>query len=247
MKKDYSEFLVILDRSGSMQAAASDHEGGLNSFIQDQRKLEGDARITLIQFDSNDPCEVIFDGIHVEKAGNVTLLPRGGTPLLDAVGMGVAHFSKRLESQQEKPDIVVVMVITDGLENSSMEWTKERIKNLIAEKEKLGWKFLYLGANVDAFAEAGAMGISSATAIVYHNDRIGTRNMYANVTSGAVCARLSTQMGQDSAQALSGFDWTAEQRLAAIGKGSCTCIGTPNGDPNCPIHKKEVLLKGGVV
>lgn len=259
--KDYSEFLIILDRSGSMQAAASDHEGGLNSFIQDQQKLDGDVRITLIQFDTNDPCEVVMDGVPAGKAEKVKLLPRGGTPLLDAIGLGVSHFVKRIDSQTEKPDIVVVMIITDGEENSSREWTKERVKSLVAEKEKLGWKFLYLGANVDAFHEAGMYGTQATqtNALNFHNNLVGTRGLYASVASGAICARLTVQNRKGTSSwldqttggalvsavedALSGFNWTEEQKQACIGNGFCTCIGTANGDPKCPIHAKEVQLK----
>lgn len=252
--KDYSEFVIILDRSGSMQQAARDHEGGLNSFVQDQKRLDGDVRLTLIQFDSENPCEVVYDGATIDKVGDVRLIPRGGTPLLDAVGLGVAHVSKRIGAQTAKPDIVVVMVITDGEENSSREWTKARVKQLIADKEKEGWKFLYLGANVDAFAEASGVGFSASTTANFCNNAIGVRNTYAYVSSGAVCARMTVQAVktcggislQDVANATSGFDFTQEQRLASMGQGSCTCIGTPNGDPNCVIHAKEVQMKGNL-
>lgn len=258
MERDYSEFLIILDRSGSMQVAADDHEGGLNSFIKDQQRLEGDVRITLIQFDDTDPCEVVMDGIPAEKAEKVRLIPRGGTPLLDAVGKGVAHFSKRLESLEKKPDIIVVMIITDGQENQSREWTKARIKSLVEQKEKEGWKFLFLGANMDAFHEAGAYGLANQGTMTFANNQSGTQGLYASVTSGALCARTVTQqlklkgptgpMGTlgpagIQSEAYKNFDWTDEQKLAAVGQGSCTCIGTPDGDENCPIHANEVKLK----
>jgi uncharacterized protein YegL len=158
MSKEYMEIVVILDRSGSMMSGRSDHEGGLKSFVEDQKKLGGDVRFTLVQFDHVDPCEVIYDGVPIENVDKIELLPRGGTPLLDAIGRAVAHVDARIGSKT--PDQVLVMIITDGEENESHEWTREKVKALIAEKEKKSWKFLYLGADVDAFHEARSLGIN---------------------------------------------------------------------------------------
>ena len=89
MKQDYTEIVVLLDRSGSMQHGKDDHEGGLMSFVEDQQQLEGDVRFTLIQFDNVEPCEIVYDGVSIAEVDQVKLIPRGGTPLLDAVGRGI--------------------------------------------------------------------------------------------------------------------------------------------------------------
>jgi Mg-chelatase subunit ChlD len=149
------DILVILDRSGSMQDAKSDHEGGLRSFVEDQRSLAGEVRFTLVQFDTTDPCEVVYDRVALDLVTDVTLVPRGGTPLLDAMGLAIAHLKKQ---QALAPAAhTLVMVVTDGEENSSHEWSKAQVKALVDELEKGTGKVLYLGANVDAFAEAGAV------------------------------------------------------------------------------------------
>ncbi len=115
MKQDYTEIVVLLDRSGSMQHGKDDHEGGLMSFVEDQQQLEGNVRFTLIQFDNVEPCEIVYDGVPIADVDQIKLIPRGGTPLLDAVGLTIAHVAERLADT--KPDQVVVMIITDGQEN----------------------------------------------------------------------------------------------------------------------------------
>lgn len=153
--KDVLDLLVILDRSGSMQDARDDHEGGLRSFVKDQCELEGDVRLTLVQFDSQDACEIVFDRVPIREVpvAEIQLIPRGGTPLFDAVGRAVAHVKKF------NPERVVAMIITDGEENSSREWTLPQVKKLVESCEKQNWQFLFLGANIDAFANASAMGV----------------------------------------------------------------------------------------
>jgi len=105
------DLLVILDRSGSMQTGKEDHEGGLRSFVEDQRKLSGDVRFTLVQFDTTNPCEVVYDRAKLEDVTNISLIPRGGTPLEDAIGQSLTHLSKY------SPDEVICMIITDRPEH----------------------------------------------------------------------------------------------------------------------------------
>src|SRR6266404_457567 len=157
----YTDITILLDRSGSMQDAKSDHEGGLNSFVEDQKNLDGDVRFTLIQFDDQDPCEIIYDGVPISEVSKFSLLPRGWTPLLDAVGRSVTHTQERLTKYSLKPDLMIFMIITDGQENASKEFTKERVKSLVGEKEREHWKFLFLGANIDSFATGGDIGMGA--------------------------------------------------------------------------------------
>lgn len=211
--KDNSEFVVILDRSGSMQCAKDDHVGGLRSFVDDQRQLEGNVRFTLIQFDSNDPCEVVYDRTPIEAVGEIDLIPRGGTPLLDAIGQGVAHFKKSLGEQ--KPDQIVVMIITDGHENASREFKRETIKALIQEHENdHGWTFLYLGANVDAFAEAAAIGTSAAFSAGFANNKDGTEAVYRNLSAKAFRSRTALQANATRGEAKAFYEYTDEERKA---------------------------------
>ncbi len=179
---DYTEIVVILDRSGSMQDAKADHEGGLKSFVADQQALPGDVRFTLVQFDSQNPCEIVYDGTPINDVKEIILTPRGGTPLLDAIGLATSHVEKRLKDA--KPDQIIVMVITDGQENSSREWNRERIKSRISELEKREWKFLYLGANVDAFGEAGMLGVARTAAMSFNNANAGAIGAAYAATSG---------------------------------------------------------------
>lgn len=162
---DMIDLLVVLDRSGSMQDKRLDHEGGLKSFIADQRTLDGDVRLTFAQFD--DVYELICDRVPLADVDDakVVLIPRGSTALLDGVGKALAH----LQAAQvaEPSSQTIVMVITDGGENASSEWTRERVKDAVAAAEKKNWTFLFLGANVDAFGEARNLGVSTGTAANY--------------------------------------------------------------------------------
>lgn len=203
---DYSEIVVLLDRSGSMQSAKDDHEGGLRSFVEDQKQLEGDVRFTLVQFDSQGPCEIVYDGVPIAEVGEIKLTPRGGTPLLDAIGLATSHVEKRLDGK--KPDQVIVMVITDGEENSSREWTRERIKGRIEELEKREWKFLYLGANVDAFSEAGGLGIARTSAMNFNAaSPRAIAATYANTSSKLRASRQYAHANKVGGQYLTGVDY----------------------------------------
>lgn len=213
--------LVLLDRSGSMQQARADHEGGLNSFIQDQRDAPGEARLTCVQFDDVDPCDVVVKDTPVEDVPRITLTPRGGTPLLDAIGQSVALFAPTVADG----DDVVMMIITDGQENQSREWTKTRVKTLLEEKQKAGWTVLYLGANVDAFAEAGAIGIRSGTTAFYAVTDAAIGSAYShtssNLRSARVMATEASALGLSAAtrrmRVSTAMNYSTRQRAAMSG------------------------------
>lgn len=183
------DILVILDRSGSMEDAKSDHEGGLKSFVKDQADLDGDVRFTEVQFDSKDPCEILYDRVPIREVGEITLIPRGGTPLLDAIGRAVSH----LEAKQiaEPSDYTVCMIITDGHENASTEWTTARVKARIADLEKKRWKFIFLGADIDAFGEAGQIGMAMGGVASFSNASAASVGATYAVTS----AKMSRSRG----------------------------------------------------
>jgi Mg-chelatase subunit ChlD len=149
--------VFLLDRSGSMESCRDDTIGGFNSFVKDQAALGG--KLTLVQFDH----EIITTYTDMELKDVVpltteTFQPRGSTALLDAIGTIV---------KSQKSENPLVIILTDGQENSSTKFTKAHIKDLIEQKTKDGWTFMYLGANQDAFAEAGAMGIGPACTMNY--------------------------------------------------------------------------------
>ena len=182
-----TNLIVILDRSGSMVSIETDIEGGFNQFMLEQSELDGECYVTLVQFDSVS-IDTVFSDVQVDQVPPLELKPRGMTPLLDAIGRTVAEFDERFEA--DKTDRVMVVIITDGQENWSTEYTLDRIKRIIELHEKDGWKFVYLGANVDAFAEAGSMGIAQNASMGYIADDAGVKAMYSAASAAVSDYRL---------------------------------------------------------
>lgn len=185
MNKNLTDIVMVVDRSGSMQSIREEAEGGLNAFVEDQKKQTGDARLTLVQFDTE--YEFVHDGMPVKDVPKFTLVPRGWTALLDAVGRAVVQTGARLEKlpESDRPGLVVFVVVTDGQENSSKEFKLAKVKEMIEHQQNVyGWKFIYLGANQDSFAEAGKMGFAAA----------GVAD-YTEQTSGKAYAKASNLVG----------------------------------------------------
>lgn len=160
MKEDLTEIVLIVDRSGSMASIKEDAQGGFNEFIEEQKKLEGEARVTLIQFDTE--IDTVYDNVNINEVKEYTLIPRSMTALLDAVGYTISKVGERLSNtpEEEKPSKVMVCIITDGQENSSKEYDRTKIKEMIEhQRTKYSWEFVFIGANVDAFSEAGSLGV----------------------------------------------------------------------------------------
>jgi len=180
--KDKTHIIYIIDRSGSMSGKESDVIGGFNRFIKEQKKLPGKASLTLVQFDHEYGPTSNYNNIHsVGELSKETYQPRGTTALLDAVGRTIDRQGKILSDMKEKdrPNKVIVLIMTDGLENASTDYTKSRIKDMIThQQDKYDWKFVFLGANQDAFAEAGSMGISLSMTTNYTNTSLGIKRMY---------------------------------------------------------------------
>ena len=165
MKDGLSEIVVLLDRSGSMSSIADDVIGGFNAFVEEQKKVAGDAVLTLVQFDGQDPHEVVHDRVNLTEIPPLTddtYRPRGTTPLYDALGWTLDHIGQALEKvpEEERPEVVIFAILTDGLENCSTEYTKDGVfKQVQRQQGKYNWKFIYLGANQDAMIEAANLGI----------------------------------------------------------------------------------------
>lgn len=170
MNPNKCDITVVLDRSGSMVDIAVDMIGGFNQFIREQRDLPGEAFLTLVQFDTR--YEFVYRGIPLKEVHGLALEPRGGTALLDAVGRAIAETGERLRKikTEDRPGKVVFMVITDGQENSSLEFNKSQVQEKIKHQQDVyNWQFVFLGANQDAFAEAGGIGINARNVSNYKN------------------------------------------------------------------------------
>ncbi len=168
MKDDLTDITLMIDRSGSMESIREDAQGGVNAFVREQAQQPGDALLTLVQFDTE--YEFIHKGKRIGKVPTFQLVPRGATALLDAVGRAINETGERLAKMPEadRPGLVVFVIVTDGEENSSHEFTKTQIKDKITHQQTAyNWQFTFLGANQDAFAEAGGMGIDAAGAANY--------------------------------------------------------------------------------
>lgn len=160
MKADLTDITLVVDRSGSMEQVREDAEGGVNTFIAEQGKQPGQALLTLVQFDTE--YEFLHKGLPIQQVPKYELTPRGMTALLDAVGKAINETGQRLAKmpQCDRPGLVIFVVMTDGLENSSKEFSKAQLKQMIQRQQnEYNWHFTFLGANQDAFTEAGEMGI----------------------------------------------------------------------------------------
>lgn len=179
MKKNYTHLVFLRDRSGSMASVKSDVIGGFNEFIAEQKKEPGELTVTSVQFDSIDRYEVLNDFSpldSVQLLNESNYVPRGSTPLNDALGRLINETGNRLAKlhEDQRPEKVMVVVITDGEENSSKEFTTAKIKEMISHQEKqYQWKFIYIGANQDAFAEGGMRGMG--TSLNYISSKLGTK------------------------------------------------------------------------
>ena len=191
MKKDLTEIVFILDRSGSMAGLEDDTIGGFNAMLEKQKQESGEAIISTVLFDNE--CQVLHDRVDVSKLEPMTrrdYYVRGCTALLDAVGGAIHHIGNvhKYAREEDRPQKTLFVITTDGMENASCRYTYERVKEMIRrQQETYGWEFLFLGANIDAAQEAARFGIRRECAADYHADHKGTAVIYEAVNE-AVCA-----------------------------------------------------------
>ncbi len=185
MKKKVTELVFILDKSGSMAGLEADTIGGYNSMLKKQQKEEGEAIVTTVLF--NHDYELLHDRINVRGISPITeedYEVGGTTALLDAIGFTIqkiVNVQKRT-SESEQAEQVLFVITTDGMENASTEYKAEKIKKMVQhQKEKYGWKFIFLGANIDSISTASQFGIEEDFAVNYHADNIGTQLNYEAV------------------------------------------------------------------
>ena len=181
MKKNLTELVFIVDRSGSMSGLESDTIGGLNATLKKNREVEGECLVSIVLFDN--ASEVLVDRKPIEQVANLTEAQyqvRGCTALLDAVGGAIRYMDKvqHILPDEHRAEHVIFTIITDGMENASRHFDYPRVKRLIEAHEEQGWEFIFLGANIDAAAEASRIGIRADHATQYMSDDIGTAVAY---------------------------------------------------------------------
>ena len=201
MKKNLTEIVFILDRSGSMAGLEQDTIGGFNAMIQKQKGEPGAAYVSTVLFDN--VSEVIHDRVDIQKIEPMTdrdYYVRGCTALLDAVGKAIHHIGNvhKYAREEDRPEKTLFVITTDGMENASREYTYPRLKAMIErQKEKYGWEFIFLGANIDAAKEAARFGIDADRTANYHADTIGTAVIYEAVSEAVCNVRASQPMNAD--------------------------------------------------
>ena len=193
MKKNLTELVFILDRSGSMAGLEDDTIGGFNAMIEKQKGQDGQALISTVLFDNYS--EVVHDRVPLDQVKPLTreeYYVRGCTALLDAVGGAIHHMGHvhKYAREEDRPEKTLFVITTDGMENASRRYTYDKVKAMIQrQKERYGWEFLFLGANIDAAKEAARFGITEDRAANYHADSAGTGIIYETVSEAVTQVR----------------------------------------------------------
>ena len=201
MKNNLTELVFILDRSGSMSGLESDTIGGFNSMINEHRSKDGDCFVSTILFDNES--KVLHDRIPIKDVPPMTesdYTVRGCTALIDAIGGAIKHISNihKYGRPEDVPANTVFVITTDGMENASKIYSGDKVKKMIEkQKEKYGWEFLFIGANIDAVETAKKYGISEDRAVNYRADKQGTRVLYRSVAKAVGCVRQCKTLSED--------------------------------------------------
>ena len=197
MKDNYTHIVMVLDRSGSMQSIKNDVIGGFNQFLEDQKKVDGQASLTLAQFD--DVYEVLEDFTDLQKAKSLnenTYVPRSMTALYDAIGKTINVVGNKLSDMKEsdRPNKIIFVVITDGFENASQEFKQSQIQDMVQhQQDNYNWDFVFLAANQDAVLTGKAMNFSDQSSMTYTAGPIGTQNTYKSLSKNVTRSRVTGQ------------------------------------------------------
>ena len=201
MKKNLTELVFILDRSGSMAGLEGDTIGGFNAMIEKQKREPGEALVSTVLFDNE--TEVIHDRVDLRKIERLTdreYYVRGCTALLDAVGGAIHHIGNvhKYAREEDRPEKTLFVITTDGMENASRKYSYDRVKMMIQrQQEKYGWEFIFLGANIDAAKEAARFGIDADRTANYHADTIGTAVIYEAMSEAVCNVRANRPMSKE--------------------------------------------------
>ncbi|CAN5876023.1 VWA domain-containing protein [soil metagenome] len=179
---------VVLDRSGSMASIADDIVGGFNTFIREQRKEEGEARVTLVQFDSEDPFEVLIAGEDIKEVIDLDparYVPRGTTPLWDAVGRMIARIDSEILTRADAGEPIedqLVLIVTDGFENASREFDGQALADAIEARKNRSWTFVFIGSDESTFSEGARMRVAAANTKRWDKSAEGSKEMFASMS-----------------------------------------------------------------
>lgn len=201
MKKDLTELVFILDKSGSMSGLESDTIGGFNSMQKKQKEEPGKAIVTTVIFDNN--YFLLHDRIDIKGIKPITkkeYFVEGNTALLDAVGKTINRIANTQQhaNEEDRAGKVLFVIITDGMENASREYTYKQVKRMVeVQKSEYCWEFIFLGANIDAIETAGRFGIQSDRAVNYHADDIGTQINYDAISAAVSEMRVKRTLSNE--------------------------------------------------
>ena len=201
MKKNLTELVFILDRSGSMAGLEGDTIGGFNAMIEKQRRQDGECFVSTVLFDN--VSEVLHDRVELKKIKPMTdrdYTVRGCTALIDAIGGAIHHIGNvhKYARREDVPEHTVFVITTDGMENASHIYSSDQVRAMIEkQKRKYGWEFLFIGANIDAVETAARYGISEDRAVNYHADSRGTQVLYESVSNVVGCVRANKSIEED--------------------------------------------------
>ncbi len=199
MKKNLTEIVFILDRSGSMQGLEKDTIGGFNAMLKQQKEVEGEALVSTVLFDHE--TLVLHDRIPIKEVADLTdkdYSVRGCTALIDAIGESVKHIQTihKYIREEDVPEKTIFIITTDGMENASRKYTAEQVRNMIRQQEEKGWEFIFMGANIDAVQTAKHFGIQEAMAVNYVNDCAGVQANFAGASEAIKSVRATGKVGK---------------------------------------------------
>jgi hypothetical protein len=191
---DRTHITVLLDRTGSMQDIRADVVGGFNAFVDTHKAAPGEATLTLVQFDSQDPYELLYAALPIKDVPALKMaqyVPRASTPLYDAMGQAIAALDAKLEATPAgwRPQKIIFVIVTDGQENASVRFRREQVVALMVAKKKAGWDFVFLSADLGALRDAQAMGVAAASSLHFGKSAKGSRQAWASVAEKSVLRR----------------------------------------------------------
>jgi Mg-chelatase subunit ChlD len=196
-KKETTEIVFILDESSSMMSIKNDTIKNFNNFLEEQKTVEGKAIVTLITFSSPNRERIVIDSDDIKSVESLTetsYTPNGTTALYDTIGRSIIALKDKIKSgKDKKPDKILFVIITDGQENSSVEYTDEKVFKMIKKQQKRGWKFIYLGANQDSFVSSSKIGIDKNMTLNYSATSDGVYHLYDNISNYVKKVRTSNK------------------------------------------------------
>ena len=201
MKKNLTEMVFILDKSGSMAGLEADTIGGFNAMIERQKQADGEVLVSTVLFSTQST--VIHDRVDLRKIEPLTkhqYFVGGCTALIDAIGGAIHHIGNvhKYAREEDRPEHTVFVITTDGMENASRTYTSDEVKAMVQrQKEKYGWEFLFLGANIDAVETAAHYGIGEDRAVTFHNDSVGQALNYEEVSAAVSQVRSNAPLRRD--------------------------------------------------